>query len=306
MSKHKQKHTVGRTVIFIFAGLTLLSAVLSIFLKGKNIATLNSKGLVADQERGIIIFAVIVVLAIAVPTVFFLYLTAFKYRESNHNTTYHPAASHGKLFVFTIWALPTLFMFILAMVLVPVTHKLEPNKSLASGVQPITIQVVAMRWKWLFIYPDQQVATVNFVQIPKNRPVVFELTADDAPMSSFWVPNLSGQLYAMTGHVNRLNLMGSEIGDYPGRSAEINGAGFEGMKFITRVSSEEDFASWAQGVRSSSALLDNKAYDSLLKPTENNQAASFLSHDNSLYARVVMKYMRSHHHSVSTRNESSN
>jgi cytochrome o ubiquinol oxidase subunit 2 len=187
-------------------------------------------------------------------------------------------------------------MLLLAMILVPVTHTLEPNKAIANGVKPITIQVMAMRWKWLFIYPDQQIATVNFVQIPKGVPVVFDLSADDAPMSSFWVPNLGGQLYAMTGHINHLNLIADKMGDYQGRSAEINGAGFEGMRFTTRVSSKEDFGTWAQGIRASSASLNAQTYNSLLTPTKNNQVSSYVAYDSSIYGRAVMKYMGSHSH----------
>ena len=294
--KHKKEHAVARTLFFIFAGLAVLATTISVFMKGRNVALLNPKGTIANQERGIMIFAIIVVLAIAVPTVFILYLTAWKYRESNKNKAYHPAPEQkGKLFIITAWVLPTFFMLILAIVLVPATHKLAPQKAVADGVQPVTIQVVAMRWKWLFIYPDQKVASVNFVQIPKNTPIFFQLTADEAPMSSFWVPNISGQLYAMTGHVNGLNLMASKEGDYPGRSAEINGAGFEGMKFVARVRSEDDFNSWVKNVRSFSTPLDKSSYANLLKPSENNQITSYILSDNSLYTQAVMKYAGSMH-----------
>ncbi|MEO7364264.1 MAG: COX aromatic rich motif-containing protein [Candidatus Saccharimonadales bacterium] len=304
-SKHGSGPAVSATLLRIFAGITALVLTIAILLRGKNIALFHSRGFIASEQRDLMIFAAAVILTIAVPTILLLYFTAWRYRQSNATATYHPDATRGKFFNFVIWTLPAVFMLVLAVVLLPATRNLQPSRALASDVKPITIQVMAMRWKWLFIYPDQQIATVNYVQIPKNVPVIFDLSADDAPMSSFWIPNLGGQLYAMTGHINRLNLIADQEGDYPGRSAEINGSGFEGMKFIAHVSSSKDFEAWANKVRSSSASLDNSAYDALLQPSKNNQAASYVSYDNSLYARAVMKYMGSHGHSTLTPNEES-
>ena len=292
--KHKNSQSLAKTLGLFFAGLTAFASLLGFLLKDQNIAILHSKGLIASQQRSIILYALAVSLLIAVPTVLLLYFTAWRYRESHATAKYHPAAKNGKLFNFTIWALPTLFVVILAVALVPATHKLQPNKALAAEAKPITIQVMAMRWKWLFIYPDQNIATVNFVQIPKDVPVVFDLTADEAPMSSFWIPNLSGQLYAMTGHINRLNLIANEMGDFRGRSAEINGAGFAGMQFTTRVSSMQDFTAWVDATKQDSGILDKANYQQLVKPSQNNSVTSYYPVDNTLYAATVMKYMGSH------------
>src|SRR5690606_18072068 len=147
-------------------------------------------------------------------------------------------------------------------------------------------QVVSMNWKWLFIYPEQDIATVNFVQIPVDTPIRFELTADEAPMSSFWIPHLAGMLYTMTGHVNPLHLMADTVGDYPGASAEINGNGFAGMKFTTRVSSEEDFQAWVQETKMSSDHLDDHEYDELLKPSQFNEPVFYASATPNLYHTI--------------------
>jgi cytochrome o ubiquinol oxidase subunit II len=171
------------------------------------------------------------------------------------------------------------------------THRLVPQNQIASTAKPLTIEVVAQRWKWLFIYPEQNVATVNYVQLPSGTPVTFQLTADETPMSSFWIPNLGGMLYAMTGHVNRLNLLPTTLGDYPGSSAEINGAGFAGMKFTARVSTKDDFDNWVQGVKQQTAVLDTPEYQKLLQPSENNPAASYAAVESGLYDKVLMKYM---------------
>lgn len=292
--KHKNSPNLASTLVWLVVGFGGFGLLLSLLLRGKNVAILNSKGLIASQQRSLILYALAVILLIAVPTVLLLYFTAWRYRESHGTATYHPEAKSSKLFNVTIWALPALFVVILAVALIPATHNLQPNKALAAGAKPITIQVMAMRWKWLFIYPDQNIATVNFVQIPKDVPIVFDLTADDAPMSSFWVPNLSGQLYAMTGHINRLNLIANELGDYRGRSAEINGKGFAGMQFTTRVSSAQDFTAWVNATKQASGLLDKANYQQLVKPSQDNPVTSYYPVDNSLYAAAVMKYMGSH------------
>jgi cytochrome o ubiquinol oxidase subunit 2 len=163
--------------------------------------------LISHDQHDLFIFITIILCLVAVPVVLFLYFVAWKFRESNTKAVHTPnAKQQGKKFVFSIWAYPILVFFLMTSILIPATYKLEPKKALNADGQPLTIQVIALRWKWVFLYPEQRVASVNSVQIPVDRPVTFELTADDAPMSAFWIPNVGGQLYAMTGHVNQLNL----------------------------------------------------------------------------------------------------
>ncbi len=286
----------GRGWLALFIPIVLFDLGLLIFnlIDGKNIALFHSAGLIAQEQRDLMIFVTVILLIAAIPTMFLLYYTAWKYRESNVRTVHDSEAEQKKSTTFVMWAIPTAVMILLAPIMYTATHKLEPKKTIASDAKPITIQVVAMRWKWVFLYPEQQIATVNFVQIPKDTPVTFELTADEAPMSSFWIPNLGGQLYSMTSHVNQLNLIGETIGDYPGSSAELNGAGFAGMKFTTRVSTGSDFESWVQSVKQSTSTLDDNSYKALLKPSEDNPVAVYSSFQNDLYAKVAKKYMGSH------------
>jgi cytochrome o ubiquinol oxidase subunit II len=294
----KAKNRPGSTVRVFILAVIGFAALLYVLLQGQNVALLNPKGLMAEEQLFLIIFAAVLPLVIAVPTVAFLYYTAWKYRETNPNATYAPDKKHGKLFNVGIWLVPATFMMVLSVVMWSATHRLEPQKAIASDVKPLTVQVVALRWKWLFIYPEQKIATVNFVQIPKDTPVRFELTADDAPMSAFWIPNLGGMLYAMTGHMNPLNLMGHTPGDYPGSVAEINGDGFAKMRFTARVSSKEDFDTWVREIQWSQKVLDAAEYDNLLKPSEDNPAAFYSEYDAGLYDKVLMKYHGSHstHH----------
>lgn len=296
MTKHKNKGTSSNPAGLIVLSLVGLGLLIAMLLQGADVALFSPKGLIADQQHRLMLISAAILLAIAVPTLFLLYFFAWKYRESNEKATHAPFANHGKLFAFSAWGIPTTVMLVLASIMWPATQKLAPQKAIASNAKPLTIQVVAMRWKWLFIYPEQKIATVNYVQVPTGTPVKFELTADETPMSSFWIPNLGGQLYAMTGHMNQLNLLAEKPGDYPGRSAEINGAGFAGMKFIARASSTEAFDQWVRDVKLSSTTLDTSEYKKLLSPSENSPVALYSKADSGLYANLQKKYYGTHNH----------
>lgn len=295
MSKHKKKLSQGNVVLLVFLGLICFGLVIAVLLRGADVALLNSKGIIADEQSRLMLFTVGVMLIVAIPALTLLYFFAWRYRDTNDKSTYDATAHHGKIFIVILWLIPSVVVAILVSAMWSATHKLDPHKDIVNGKEALTIQVVALRWKWLFIYPKQNIATVNFVQIPVDVPVQFELTADEAPMSSFWIPHLGGQLYAMTGHTNRLNLMASMEGDYTGRSAEINGEGFAGMEFIARGSSVQEFDTWAQNVRRDSEVLDFVEYNRLVIPSENNTAAFYSSPGSTLYDIVLSKYAKSQH-----------
>jgi cytochrome o ubiquinol oxidase subunit 2 len=291
MPKNRKRNSQSRTVGIILLGLFCLAFLVKVLLHGNNVALFNPKGMIAHEQLNLMILTVGIMLVIAVPALFLFFFTAWKYRESNTKATHDPNARHGKLFNVGIWLIPSVFAIVLATIMWPATHRLAPQKSIVTDAKPLTIQVISMRWKWLFIYPEQKIATVNFVQVPVGTPVQFELTADESPMSSFWIPNLSGMLYTMTGHSNRLNLIADTTGDYPGRSGEINGVGFAGMQFTARASSSGDFDQWVNNVQLSGGALDTAEYNRLLQPSENNPAVSYSDVENDLYDTVLMKYM---------------
>lgn len=295
MPKNRKKHSVGGTVLLIFLGLILLAVFIGMLLQGTNVALFNPKGMVAQEELSLGVLATVIMLVIATPTLFFIYFFAWRYRESNTKVKRDQRSSSGKLLNVSMWLIPTAFAIVLATIMWSATHKLEPQKQIAADVKPLTIQVVAQRWKWLFIYPEQQIATVNYVQLPVNTPVTFVLTADEAPMSSFWIPNLGGMLYAMTGHVNNLNLLAETPGEYPGSTGEINGAGFAGMKFVARVGTQDEFDGWVQGVKTRSTILSSAEYAKLVQPSENHPPASYAAVEDGLYDTVVMKYQKAGH-----------
>lgn len=295
MSKLNKKKN-GQGWLFWYIPLVLIEfgLIIAFLLRDKNIALFNPKGVIAEQQMYLLIYVSVVLLLAAVPTILLLYFMAWKYRESNERAVHDPNVRRGKLFELSIWGIPTVIMVILVVAMYPATHTLEPRKTIASDKEPITIQVISMRWKWVFLYPEQKIATVNFVQIPEDTPIIFELTADEAPMSSFWIPNLAGQLYTMTSHVNRLNVLAEDVGDYPGSSAEINGAGFAGMKFTARVSTSADFERWTETTRQSTSILDSAAYRKLVEPSENNPVAYYANYEDGLYDTIIAKYSGSH------------
>lgn len=295
MSKTGKKRG-GQGWLFWYIPLLLagLGVFIAILINGKNIALFNPKGLVAKEQLDLLLFTSAILILVAVPTVLIIYYMAWKYRESNEKAVHDPKVRRGKFFEMTIWGIPSVVVVVLLLAMYPATHRLEPRKIIASDKDPITIQVVSMRWKWLFLYPEQHIASVNFVQIPEDTPVIFELTADEAPMSSFWIPNLGGQLYSMPGHLNKLNLLAEEVGNYPGSSAEINGAGFAGMKFTARVSTEDEFARWVDATKQSTETLDTEAYEKLVRPSENNPSALYANYQDGLYDSILAKYSGTH------------
>jgi cytochrome o ubiquinol oxidase subunit 2 len=252
--------------------------------------------MIASEQHWLMVVSTLIMLAFALPVILTLYFFVWKYREGNPHSTYAPETKNNNAFLLFAWGGPLVIVAILASLMLPATQRLHPQKPIESNNDQITVQVVALNWKWLFIYPEQKIATVNFAQIPVDTPVRFELTSDESPMGSFWIPHLAGMLYTMTGHVNPLNLIADTTGDYPGGAAEINGRGFAGMRFTTRVSSQEDFDAWVAETKQSPIPLDDAEYKKLLVPSENNQPAFYRDPSPDLYSNIVSKYSGGHQH----------
>lgn len=280
----------GKLRTAVLVALAVLAVLVGILLQGKDVALLNPKGWIAREQAGLMIFSTGFMLAIAIPTLGLLYYFAWKYRESNRAAVHQPQRKHSPFFWVGLWSIPIIAVITLTSVVWPATRRLDPRRTVAAEADPLTIQVVALRWKWLFIYPEQQIATVNYVQVPTDTPLKFELTADEAPMSSFWIPHLGGQLYAMTGHRNQLNLLADTPGSYRGRTAEINGAGFSGMTFTVQATRPDDFETWTQQMPKTSPPLDRAAYQSLLVPSQQNPRAFYRLDNPDLYASILAKY----------------
>jgi cytochrome o ubiquinol oxidase subunit 2 len=274
--------------IFV-VGLGLLGLVR--YLRSHTFAVLQPKGIIAHQEYQLILFTLGLGLFVVLPVLVMTFSIAWKYREGNAHATYSPEWDHSVVAETAWWGIPIIIIAILSVVTWNSSHALDPSKPLASnGSQAITIQVVALPWKWLFIYPNSKIATVNYVQIPVNTPVNFQITSD-APMNSFWIPQLGGQIYAMSGMTTQLHLEASEVGSYNGSSANISGVGFSGMKFVAEAVPAGDFAVWTSTIARSTGVLNSMSYAQLAKPSQNNLPAAYALAEPKLYNQIMNKYM---------------
>ncbi len=272
-------------------GIVLLGLVASIswFLSTRNFDVLQPKGQIAEKQLDLIIFASLLSLIVVIPVFALTFFIAWRYRASNHKAKYSPDWDHNRYLETIWWGVPLLLILVLSVVTWRTSHELAPSKSLTAEKRPITIQVVAMEWKWLFIYPEQKIATVNYVEFPKQTPVKFEITSD-APMNSFWIPQLGGQIYAMTGMSTKLHLMANEEGEYNGVSANISGDGFADMRFIAKSSSEADFDKWVTTVKTSPTKLNSTEYAKLSVPSKKVPASFYSNVENDFYQTIVMKF----------------
>lgn len=264
---------------------------LLVFLaQGHTISVLEPKGVIADKQRNLIYFAAGLSLIVVIPVFALLFYIIWKYRATNTKAQYSPDWDSNRTLETIWWGIPIILILILSVVTWNSTHDLDPFKPLVSDKKPLKVQVVALQWKWLFIYPEENIATVNYVQFPQDTPIDFEITAD-APMNSFWVPQLGGQIYAMSGMSTHLNLKASETGSFDGVSANISGEGFSGMKFIAKSTPKQDYDLWVDSVRESGVELNQQSYNELSAPSKDVSAMYFGSSEQGMYDSILMKFM---------------
>lgn len=274
--------------LFLLAIAIWLTVLLCIQAEGS--VLLNPKGLIGHKERSILITTTLLMLIVVIPTLILSVYISWKYRASNTKAKYNPDWNNSWLAEAVWWGVPCIIVFFLSVITWQSCFELHPFKPLDSTVKPIRIQAVALQWKWLFIYPDYGIASQNFVMFPEQTPLNFEVTAD-APMNSFWIPQLGGQIYAMPGMKTQVHLIADEPGTYRGSSANLSGTGFADMNFQAYSLTKEKFAAWVESVNTSASLLDQKAYDTLAEPSVAGKSASYrLAHDD-LFDTIIMKYM---------------
>jgi len=255
-----------------------------------NIAILFAKGVIAIKERNLLFIIQAIMLLIVIPVYILTFIFSWKYRAHNVKAKYTPDWDDNRLAEYIWWGIPCLLTLIIAVLTWVKTYELDPFKPIASDKKSMTIQVVALQWKWLFIYPEEKIATVNFVQFPKQTPIHFEITAD-APMNSFWIPQLGGQIYAMPKMKTELYLLADEIGDFQGSSANLSGEGFAGMHFLAKATTEEEFHQWVHTAQQSSYALNVQEYNKLALPSQNNPVTTYLLEEKNLFDQIIMKFM---------------
>lgn len=266
---------------------------LAVLLSGCQGGILDPKGPVAADEKSLILTATALMLLVVVPVIILTLVFAWKYRASNKEAVYTPKWSHSTRIEAVVWLIPCVIIAFLATLTWFTTHKLDPYRPIESSNKPIRVEVVALNWKWLFIYPDLNIATVNQLAFPKAVPVNFRITSDTV-MNSFFIPQLGGQIYAMAGMQTQLHLIASEAGRYKGFSANYSGAGFSGMKFeAIATDTPAQFEQWVATVRASGQTLDATAYRALATPSENDPVRYFAAATPRLFDAIVHKYMAS-------------
>lgn len=262
-------------------------------MSGCTLELLDPKGSVGEQEKHLILIALGVMLLVVVPVIVLTLVFFWRYRESNTAATYSPKWSHSTKIEVVVWTIPVIIVIALAVMIWETTHKLDPYRPIepvASDKPPVRVEVVALNWKWLFIYPDYHVATVNRLVLPVDTPVEFKLTAESL-MNAFFIPQLGSMVYAMSGMQTKLHLIANETGTYAGMSSAYSGPGFSDMHFKAHVTSRADFDKWVHEAQGSPDTLDAPTYVKLEQPGTGVPVPIYANVMPGLFDAIVGKYM---------------
>jgi cytochrome o ubiquinol oxidase subunit 2 len=247
--------------------LLTVALIASAMLGGCSEGVLDPKGPIASAERQILFNSLGIMLAIVIPTILATLGVAYWFRASNSRARYMPEFNYSGRLEVLVWSIPIMTVLLVGGVAWVGSHDLDPRKPIGSTAKAITVQVVSLDWKWLFIYPEQGIASVNQLTIPVGTPVSFELTSSGV-MNSFFVPQLGSQIYTMAGMATRVQLQADHPGKYPGLSAQFSGDGFADMRFTVDAVPAENFAQWVDAARGAGPVLDAQAYEEFVKPSQ--------------------------------------
>jgi cytochrome o ubiquinol oxidase subunit 2 len=277
---HFCRHTLARARRRAVLGLCCLN------LAACSGGVLDPLGPVGAGDAKILINATLIMLAIVIPTIALAFWMAWHYRASNRKAEYLPYWSYSGRIEAVVWSIPTLtIMFIGGLIWIG-SYKLDPFRPLPGNAAPLEVQVVSLDWKWLFIYPQQRVATVNQLVLPAGTPVHFSITSASV-FNAFFVPRLGSMIYAMPGMVSQLHLQADEPAQMWGISAQFSGDGFSDMQFDVRSVPSSDFEAWVARVRGNGPTLDEAAYVRLMQQTQNEPPSTFAATDAGLFDRVA-------------------
>lgn len=266
-----------------------LSLLLLAGCETSNYVSLFPSGTVGEQERDLIIISFLLMMFVFVPVVILTLWFMWHYRVDNHKATYKPRWDHSSLLEVFLWGGPVVIIAILGVLTWYSTHALDPYKEIASKHDTVHVQGIAMDWKWLFIYPDRNIATVDELAIPKNRPVSIDLTSDTV-MNAFMVPALGTQIFAMSGMRTNVNLMSNETGKFFGKNYQYTGEGFHNMAFQVNAMEPAKFEDWASSVKQTGAQLDADRFAELTKPSDHAGVTYFAPVKDDLFGYVIGLY----------------
>lgn len=256
---------------------------------GSEFVLLDPKGWVGVEIRWLIIFSFLIMLIVVIPVFIMAVWFPYKYRQTNTASDYKPNWEHSNKIEFFVWLVPIIIILILGVLTYQTSHSLDPRKPLVSEHQTLRIHVVALDWKWLFIYPDEGIATVNEIAMPLDVPVEFIITSDSV-MNSFFIPQLGGMIYAMAGMENRMHLVGNEVGTYRGISANYSGFGYSGMKFDAHVLPKSEYQNWLDKVKQAPDVLSDARYAALKEKSKDHPIEYFSQADPLMFNNIVEFY----------------
>jgi len=280
------KQTVGKVRYAVFTLLAFLIAGCD------RMVVLDPKGPIADAERGLLIDAFTVMMIVVALVIVLAFLFALRYR-AGRNARYEPTWAYSARIDAVVWLIPALIVIAVAVLLWRSTHKLDPYREIASSNPPLDVQVVAQDWKWLFIYPEQGVASVNQLAIPVGRPISLRITSDTV-MNSFYVPALAGQIYAMAGMQTRLQLLADQPGKFVGRNTQYSGGGFSDQFFEVVAMSQADFDAWMAKAKQAPGKLDPPTYAKLAERSRLNPIVQYSAIEPRLFDSIIDKYTGGH------------
>jgi cytochrome o ubiquinol oxidase subunit 2 len=257
-------------------------------LEGCRAAVLSPAGPIGAADRTILLDALAIMLAIVVPTILAILAFAWWFRDSNAHARRQPTLTYSGRIELIVWSIPALVVFFLGGIAWIGSQLLDPARPLSSSAKPLEIQVVSLDWKWLFIYPEQGVASMNSLVAPAGVPLHFRITSASV-FNVFFVPKLGSEIYSMYGMTTQLNLQADRPGIYPGLSAHFSGDGFSDMAFDLRAVTAEQFSAWATAAGASGPVLDEAAYRDLLRQSENIKPYTYRSVRPGLFDAIVMQ-----------------
>jgi len=269
---------------YLLRGLVTCTAVLVASCRQTGI--LDPQGPIAAQEWMLLINSTAIMLVVVIPVILATLGFAWWYRSSNPRASRSADESYEGRLEFVVWSIPALIVILLGGVIWIGSHQLDPRAPIPANAEPLRVDVVALDWKWLFIYPDQGVATVNQLVVPAGTPVHFRLTSATV-MNSFFIPQLGSQIYTMGGMTTYLNLLADKPGEYAGFSANFSGDGFAEMRFIAKAVPAGDFEAWVTQARGTGSALDDAGYAALAKPSTAVPPTTYRSVEPKLFDRII-------------------
>lgn len=284
--KHPTKNNVGKFAIVIFLFMA------AVYITGCNdLIILHPEGKIGKEEASLIKIAFLLMLIVVVPVFVLTFWFSVKYKAGNKKAKYMPNWGGSERIEWLIWLVPVAIIIVLSYLTWTKTYQLDPYKQLNNKEKPILVEVISLDWKWLFIYPKYNIAAVNQLVIPEKTPIELKLTSATV-MTSFFVPQLGSQMYAMAGMQTRLNLIADSTGDFTGQNQEFSGKGYETMFFETKAVSTADFQKWVENAKQSPVKLNKETYQNLAKPSDSHSAILYSNVMPNLFNMVVMEFKK--------------